>query len=87
MSQNLSNNKLIALQNLSKSKDLIIQKSDKVNFVVILDRLDCVKKMNNIYQTKFTIVNLKDDILLNFAVNQEKHVDMVLRKNLSNLTV
>ena len=31
-------------------------------------------------QKKFTMVNLKDDTLLNFAVNQEKHVDKVLKK-------
>ena len=38
--------------------------------------------MDNILsgQKKFTIVNLKDEILLNFAVNQEKHVDKVLKK-------
>ena len=31
-------------------------------------------------QKKFTIVNLTDDILQNFAVNQEKRVDKVLKK-------
>ena len=31
-------------------------------------------------QNKFTIINLKDDTLLNFNVNQEKHVDKVLKK-------
>ena len=31
-------------------------------------------------QNKFTIKNLKDDTLLNFNVNQEKHVDKVLKK-------
>ena len=50
MSQNLSLNELIALQNLSQSKDLIIQKSDKGNSVVIADTQDCIMKMNNIYK-------------------------------------
>ena len=38
--------------------------------------------MNNTLsdQKKFTIVNLKDDTLLNFAVNQEKHIDKFLQK-------
>ena len=38
--------------------------------------------MNNTLsdQKKFTIVNMKDDTLLNFAVNQEKHIDKVLKK-------
>ena len=36
--QNLSNDEFIAFQNLSKNKDLIIQKSEKGNYVVIFDR-------------------------------------------------
>ena len=31
-------------------------------------------------QEKFSKVSLKDDTLLNFATNQEKHVDKVLKK-------
>ena len=58
----------------SKNEDLIIEKSDKGNSVVIVDRQDYVKKMCCIVscQKKFIIVNLKDDILLNFGANQEK---------------
>ena len=29
---------------------------------------------------KVTIVNMKDDTLLNFTVNQEKHAEKVLKK-------
>ena len=38
--------------------------------------------MNDILsdQEKFSKVSLKDDTLLNFAVNQEKHVDKILKK-------
>ena len=38
--------------------------------------------MNDIlsYQKKFSKVSLKDDALLNFTINQEKHVDKVLKK-------
>ena len=38
--------------------------------------------MNSILsdQKKFTMVNLRDNILLNIAVNQEKQVDKVLKK-------
>ena len=65
-----------------------LQKSDKGDSVVIVDRLVYCwqarlhKKMDNILsaQKKFTIVNLKDDTLLNFAVSQEKHVHKVLKK-------
>ena len=31
-------------------------------------------------QRKFSKVSLKDDTLLNFAINEEKHVDKVLKK-------
>ena len=63
MSQNLFNDEFCALQNLSKNKDLIIQKSDIGNSVVIVDRQDYIKKMSNILsdQKKFTIANLIDD--------------------------
>ena len=80
--QNLSINAFVALQNLSKNKDLIFQKSDNDNSVVIGDRQDYRKKMNNVLsdQKKITTVNLKDVTLLNFAVSQEKHVDKVFKK-------
>ena len=80
--QNLPINAFVALQNLSKNKDLIFQKSDNDNSVVIGDRQDYRKKMNNVLsdQKKITTVNLKDVTLLNFAVSQEKHVDKVFKK-------
>ena len=63
-------------------KDLIIQKFDKGNSMVIVGRQDYIKKISSILsdQKKFTIVNLKYDTWLNFAVNQEKHVDTILKK-------
>ena len=74
MPQILSNDEFVALQNLSKNKNLFIQKSGEGNSVVIVNRQDSIQKMDNILsnQKKFTIVNLEDDTLLNFAVNQEK---------------
>ena len=81
MSQNLSKDEFIALQSLSKNKDLIIQKPVIGDSVVIVDRPD-MKEMDKILrdQKKFAKVNLKDDTTLNFAVNQEKRVDKVLKK-------
>ena len=75
------------LYKTSKNKDLLIQKSDKSNSGGV-QRQDCLKKMNDILkeQKKFGKVSLKDDTLLNFAINQEKHVDKVL-KNLLSLKV
>ena len=81
----LSKNSL--LYKTSKNKDLLIQKSDKSNSGGV-QRQDCLKKMNDILKEhkKFGKVSLKDDTLLNFAINQEKHVDKVL-KNLLSLKV
>ena len=80
--QNLSKEEFTALQNLSKNKDLIIQKSDKGNSVVIAKRQDYLKKMNDILsdQKKFSKVSLNNDTLLNFAINQERHVDKFFKK-------
>ena len=63
MPQNLSKEEFTALQNLSKNKDLIIQKSDKGNSVVIVQKQDYLEKMNDILsdQKKFSKVRLKDD--------------------------
>ena len=71
MTQNLSKEEFTALKNLSKDKDLIIQKSDKGNCCYIVQRQDYLEKMNDILsdQKKFSKVNLKDDTLLNFAIN------------------
>ena len=79
--QNLSKEEFAALPNLSKNKDLIIQKSDKGNSVVIVQRQD-LEKMNDILsdQKKYSKVSLKDGTLLDFAINQEKHIDKVLKK-------
>ena len=59
-----------------------MKKFDKGNSVVIVQRQDYLKKMNDILsdQKKFSKVNLKDNTLLNFAINQEKHVDKVPKK-------
>ena len=72
--QNLSKEELTALINLSKNKDIIIQKSDKGNTVVIVNKGTYIKRMENLLsdQREFEKVTLKNDIFLNFAVNQEK---------------
>ena len=59
-----------------------MQKSDKANSVVIVDRQDYIKKIDDFLsdQKKFSKVSLKNDSLLNFAINQERHVDKVLKK-------
>ena len=71
--QNLSKEELVDLTNRSKNKDIVIQKSDKGNSAVIVDKDTCIKRMENLLsdQRKPEIVNLKNDAFLNFLVKHE----------------
>ena len=46
--QHLSKEEFLALQNLRKNKNIVIQKSDKGNSVVIVDIADYLDKMENL---------------------------------------
>ena len=46
--QNLPKEELAALASLSKNKDIVIQKSDKGNSVVIVDKETYIKRMENL---------------------------------------
>ena len=80
--QHLSKEEFLALQNLRKNKNIVIKKSDKGNSVVIVDKADYLDKMENLINDtqKFEKINLKNDGILNFAVNQEKRVDNISKK-------
>ena len=73
-----------------KREDLIIQKSDNGNSLVNVDREDYIKKTDDIlsHQKMFFIVNFNwlnlRDTLLCFSVNQEKHIEKVLKKNVES---
>ena len=84
--QNLSKEEFIALQNLSKNKDLIIQKSDEGNSVVTAQRQDYLKKMDGILsdQKKFSKVRLKDGTIL---LSIKKNMLIRFLKNLRSLKV
>ena len=80
--QHLSKEEFLALQNLRKNKNIVIQKSDKGNSVVVVDKADYLDKMDNLLNDtrKFEKINLKNDGILNFAINQEKRVDNIFKK-------
>ena len=79
--QNLSKEELAALTNLNENKDIVIQKSDKGNSVIIVDKDTYIKRMENLLsdQRKFEKVTLKNDAFLNFVVNQEKRIDTIFK--------
>ena len=67
--QHLSKEEFLALQNLCKNKNIVIQKSGKGNSVVVVDKTDYLDKMENLLNDtqKFEKINLKNDgILTNF---------------------
>ena len=84
--QNLSKEELAALINLSKNKDIIIQKSDKGNSVVIVDKDTYIKRIENLLsdQRKFKKVTLRNGAFLNFVVNQENCIDTIFKKLLDS---
>ena len=53
--QNLSKEEVVALTNLSKNKDIVIQKSGNGNYVVIVDKGTYIKRMKRLLsdQRKF----------------------------------
>ena len=66
---------------LSKSKNIVIQNSDKGNYVVIVDKKTYIRRMESLLsdQRKFERVTLKNDAFLNFVVNQEKCIDTIFK--------
>ena len=80
--QHFSEEEFLALQNLRKNKNIVIQKSGNGNSAVIVNKPDDLKKMENLLNDtrKFEKNNLKNDGILGFAVNQDKRVDNILKK-------
>ena len=61
---------------------IVIQKSDKGNSIVIVDRDKYTEKMENFLsdQSKLQKIALKDDNFLNFITSQEKRIDKIYKK-------
>ena len=79
--KNLPKAEFDALKILLKNKDIIIQKADKGNTVVILNRKDYVCKMKNILNdsSKFHKVYIDHDKILNYLIHMENRVTYVLK--------
>ena len=81
---NLSKEENFALKNLVKNKDLVIQKADKSNTVVILNK-DYIFKMTEILSdtSKFQKLSIDKNKVLNHIVHMEDRIIEVL-KNLKD---
>ena len=78
--RNLSNGELKALEKLSKKNKLVVQKADKGDSMVLVNRDIYVNYVENILKcnTTFEQVDVKTRTL-NFQVNHEKHVNEILK--------
>ena len=79
--KNLPKAEFDALKILLKNKDIVVQKADKGNTLVILNRKDYVWKMKNILNdsSKFHKVSMDHDIILNHLIHMENRVTDVLK--------
>ena len=68
------------MQNLSKNTNLVVQKSDKGNSVVIVDKDVYIRHIELLLsdKAKFEKVDRKK-VLLNFTVNHEKRINKHLK--------
>ena len=83
--KNISREEVKALNNLVKNKDLVIQKADKGNNIVILNRSDYISKPRKILKdtSKFKRVNIEEGKALNHLIHMEEQIIRLL-KSLEN---
>ena len=79
---NLSKDEQFALSTLIKNKDVVIQKADKGNTVVILNKKDYNLKMKKILSdtSKFHKLFIDQNKVLNHIINMENRIISVLKK-------
>ena len=85
---NISMEELVALKGLSANKDLIIQKSDKGNSVVLLNRNDYIKRLNEMLSdsSRFNKINIKPGKEINFLLQEEDRLTNFLKKIKTSIT-
>lgn len=74
VSTTLDDDEVVALANSKNNKNMIIQKSDKVNSVVVTDRSTYTKRVRWILsdQYKFIQADVLENNFLKFSIDQEK---------------
>ena len=80
--QNLTTNEYTALKSLLQDNEIIIQKSDKGNSVVLLNKADYLDRMNQLLsdKSKFLKLNIKEGRDYNYIINQEIKISKILRE-------
>ena len=82
LEQNLTPDEFEGLKSLLQDENIIIQKSDKGNSVVVLNKSDYVERMHELLAdtNKFRKLNIKEGKDYNFLINQELRISKVLRR-------
>ena len=80
---NLSSEELSSLKTLRRNKNIVIQKADKGNTVVKIDKEKYIQGVKNVISDSFKFIplNIPPEIYINYIVNVEKK----FRKLLNNL--
>ena len=78
---NLSKIESQALNSLLQNKDVIIQKADKGNAIVVFDKDAYKKKMKVIIsdRSKFETFDIQEEKHLNFTLNKEKRLQEIIK--------
>ena len=84
--ENLTSSEFKALKRLSKNKDIIIQKADKGNTVVILDKCSDISVIEEILNdnSKFSKLDIPAGKEINHIFNLEKRITSELKLLKSN---
>ena len=79
--KNLSREEVRALNKIVKNKDLVIQKADKGNNIVILNRSDYISKLSKILEdtSKLKRVNIEKGKALNHLIHMEEQLICLLK--------
>ena len=82
MKKNLPKAEFDALKSLIRNKELIIQKADKGNTVVLLNRKDYISKMKLILAdtSKFKKIRIDDSKVLNHLIQMENKIVELLKR-------
>ena len=79
--KNLSKEEVKALNNLVKNKDVVIQKADKGNNGVILNKSDYISKWSKILEDTYTFkrVNVEEGKALNHLIHMQERIIRLLK--------
>ena len=79
--KNISREEVKALNNLVKNKDFVVQKADKDNYIIVLNRSDYISKLNKILEdtSKFKGVNIEEGKALNHLIHMGERIIRLLK--------